>query len=141
MRHGSGGGAPGAKSVHILVSNSVTGDALFAGNGQKSACRHAANWWPRGGGPLSRLFFYFILLLCVCFPIPSTALHTLRRHHGHHDLTMKRVDTHSYLCESGKSGYEEQPYWHLLSLGLLPPSVVLCEEAPEKDICAGSFHM
>lgn len=54
---------------------------------------------------------------------------------------MKRVDTHSYLCESGESGYEEQPYWHSLSLGLLPPSVVLCEEAPEKDICAGSFHM
>lgn len=106
MRPWSGGGAPGAIHVRILVSNSVTSDAVFAGNGQKSACRHAATWWPRGGGPLSRLFYFYFLLCVVFFLYHQPHCTSFGRHHGHHDITMQRIARHSDLCGSGKSGNE-----------------------------------
>jgi hypothetical protein len=101
MRPGSGGRGAG-RNLCIAVSNSVTGDAVFAGNGQKSACRHAATSWPRGGGPLSRLFIFCYGLF---FPKPSTATPFVVTT-ATNDITMKRIATHSDLCESGESGNE-----------------------------------
>ena len=76
IRLGLGGRGAGRnlRIVLDLGSNSVTGDAVFAGYGQEVGMPAAGTYWPRGGGPCNGGFFVFFFAVVVFPPIPSNCI-------------------------------------------------------------------
>ena len=141
IRLGLGGRGAGRnlRIVLDLGSNSVTGDAVFAGYGQEVGMPAAGTYWPRGGGPCNGGFFVFLLWL-FSHLYHQTALHPSSQPSSSPRPLRYHAETNSKTQRPVRVGERQREQPH--SPSPRPrSSVVLCEEAPEKDICAGSFHM